>query len=246
MSRREHFAEPVRAARAHELALARTAEAIERRRLPAGSRLPGLGELAEELGLSRPTVREGLRELERAGVVSVRRGGGGGIYLVSELLPTPALSTDELDEVAIVNVVVARRVLETAIVERATVVADEEDFAAIERTVALLAANLGSDERARRADAMFHRAVVRATHSRALERALAEIDRLLTPIRTAYPPDAREHRRTLRIHTAQLQAMRARDLEAVREICDRHFRLLETMIARRRGVTWAALFGAGR
>lgn len=240
------FAEPVRAARAHELAVARTVDAIERRELAVGSRLPGLGELAGELRLSRPTVREALRLLEESGVVAVRRGGGGGVYLVGELLPTPTLSSDELDEAMIVDVVGARRVLEGAIAERATLVADGRDFEAIERTIRLLAANLGSHEQSRRADAMFHRAVVRAAHSRALERAHAEIDRLLEPVRIAYPPDAREHRRTLEVHRRQLEAMRGGDLGAVRIACDRHFRLLENMIARTRGVTWARLFGPRR
>jgi DNA-binding GntR family transcriptional regulator len=93
---------------------------------------------------------------------------------------------------------------------------------------------------------MFHRAVVRAARSRTLERSLAEVDRLLHPIRLAYPPDAREHLRTLDVHRRQLAAMRTRDLDAVRVVVDEHFRLLENMIARRRGVTWAQLFGGRR
>jgi GntR family transcriptional repressor for pyruvate dehydrogenase complex len=221
-------------------------EAVERLGLPAGSRLPDLDELAGRLGVSRPTAREALRVLERSGVVSVRKGGAGGVYLLSELMPTPSLSSDELHEQDIVDVVTARRVLEGAIVEHATVTAREDDFVAIDRTVALLAESLESTERSARADAMFHRAVVRAARSRTLERSLAEVDRLLHPIRLAYPPDAREHLRTLDVHRRQLAAMRTRDLDAVRVVVDEHFRLLENMIARRRGVTWAQLFGGRR
>jgi GntR family transcriptional repressor for pyruvate dehydrogenase complex len=161
-------------------------------------------------------------------------------------MPTPSLSSDELHEQDIVDVVTARRVLEGAIVEHATVTAREDDFVAIDRTVALLAESLESTERSARADAMFHRAVVRAARSRTLERSLAEVDRLLHPIRLAYPPDAREHLRTLDVHRRQLAAMRTRDLDAVRVVVDEHFRLLENMIARRRGVTWAQLFGGRR
>lgn len=184
--------------------------------------------------------------LEEQGVVCVRKGAGGGVYLTSDLLPTPLLSSDDgVDGGKIIDVITARRVLEGAIVERSTLVAAEADFAEIQRTVDLLAAHLGSREQVGVADAMFHRAVVRAAHSRTLERSLAEVSRLLLPIRSTYPPGAAEDRRTLDVHTRQLQAMRTRDLAAVRVIADEHFRILEETVAAGRGRSWAELFGGG-
>lgn len=240
----ERFVDPIRAARMHELAAAYIVDAIERRRLRVGARLPDVAALAAELELSRPTVREALGVLEDAGVVAVRKGGGGGVYLASDLIPTVALSTDSIEERDIVDVVTARRVLETAIVEHATLVATDDDLAEIERTVGLLEAHVGSREHVDRADAMFHRAVVRAAHSRTLERALAEVNRLLVPVRTYYPPGAPEDRRTLDVHARQLAAMRSRDPAAARAVVDEHLRILEETVAARRGRTWDELFGA--
>lgn len=50
-------------------------------RLPVGARLPSEIELMEEHGLGRVTVREALRILERQGLVEVRRGPNGGIFV---------------------------------------------------------------------------------------------------------------------------------------------------------------------
>jgi GntR family transcriptional repressor for pyruvate dehydrogenase complex len=48
-------------------------------RLPAGTVLPSESELTEMYGLSRASVREGLRLLEQDGLVEIKRGPGGGI-----------------------------------------------------------------------------------------------------------------------------------------------------------------------
>jgi GntR family transcriptional repressor for pyruvate dehydrogenase complex len=50
-------------------------------RLPVGTRLPSEAELVEEHGLGRVTVREALRILERDGLVDVRRGPHGGLFV---------------------------------------------------------------------------------------------------------------------------------------------------------------------
>lgn len=50
-------------------------------RLPVGTRLPSESDLMEEHGLGRVTVREGLRILERDGLIDVRRGPNGGLFV---------------------------------------------------------------------------------------------------------------------------------------------------------------------
>ncbi|WP_094362684.1 FadR/GntR family transcriptional regulator [Enemella dayhoffiae] len=54
---------------------------ILRQRLPVGHRLPSEVELAAELGVGRVAVREALRLLERDGLVEVRRGVTGGVFV---------------------------------------------------------------------------------------------------------------------------------------------------------------------
>lgn len=50
-------------------------------RLPVGTRLPSVDELMEEHGLGRVTVREALRILENDGLIDIRRGPSGGVFV---------------------------------------------------------------------------------------------------------------------------------------------------------------------
>ncbi|GAA0570793.1 FadR/GntR family transcriptional regulator [Actinomadura livida] len=54
---------------------------VIRERLPVGYRLPTELELMEQHGLGRVTVREALRVLERDGLIEVKRGPKGGIFV---------------------------------------------------------------------------------------------------------------------------------------------------------------------
>jgi GntR family transcriptional repressor for pyruvate dehydrogenase complex len=66
--------EPVRTARTFEAAIEHLTEAIEHAGLRTGERLPNEGALAEQLVISKPTLRQELRVLELSGLVEVRRG----------------------------------------------------------------------------------------------------------------------------------------------------------------------------
>jgi len=56
-----------------------------------GDRLPSERELAALMRISRPTLREAVKVLAEAGVLAVRRGQSGGIFVASELIPRDLL-----------------------------------------------------------------------------------------------------------------------------------------------------------
>lgn len=60
---------------------------IQAKGLKKGARLPSERDLAQELGVSRPSLREALIALEIEGTVEIR--GGSGIYLAAEAPRTP-------------------------------------------------------------------------------------------------------------------------------------------------------------
>lgn len=60
---------------------------IEIGEFPPGARLPSERELAEQLGLSRPTVREALIALEVEGLVTIRVGAGVFVRRLPEVVP---------------------------------------------------------------------------------------------------------------------------------------------------------------
>lgn len=71
----------VRIPKASDVIISDIRERILFHRLPVGTRLPNESELTEQYGLGRVTVREALRVLERDGLVEIRRGPTGGIFV---------------------------------------------------------------------------------------------------------------------------------------------------------------------
>jgi DNA-binding FadR family transcriptional regulator len=78
--------QPARRGNAFEETVQRLLHAIKLGVFPAGSRLPPERDLAEHLGVSRSTLRDGLADLQAAGYLTIQRGRYGGA-VVSEELP---------------------------------------------------------------------------------------------------------------------------------------------------------------
>src|SRR6185437_2246149 len=168
----------------------------------------------------------------------------GGICVATDLVPAVALySAVKLEEQSAIDVLRARRVLERAVAHEATRSATRADFAAIERTIDLLERHLGERPSVMRADAMFHRALVRSCHNETIQTAMRGVARGLSPIRDAYSGGVSYDRQTLDVHRRQLTAMRGRDETELDGVLDEHFRMLETQFAKGIGRRWGDLFG---
>ena len=235
---------PVRTTRTFEAAIEHLTEAIERAGLRGGDRLPNEGELARQLEISKPTLRQALRVLELSGLVEVRRGKSGGVFVVSDLVPGVAISTAvKLEEAAAVDVLHARRVLERAVVHEAVRTATADDYEELDRTVDLLERHLGERASVMRADAMFHRALVRSCRNDTIQAAMRGVGRGLAPIRDAQPGGLAYDSKTLDVHRRQLEAMRRKASDELESVLDEHFRMLETQFAKGIGRRWSELFG---
>jgi DNA-binding FadR family transcriptional regulator len=75
---------PVRARLTYEEVVFQLEAAILEGRLRPGDRLPSERELAEQMGVSRPSIREAIRVLESGGVIEARRGPGAGLTVTAE------------------------------------------------------------------------------------------------------------------------------------------------------------------
>lgn len=238
------FVEPVRTSRTFEAAIENLLEGIERSRLRLDDRLPTEEHLAGQLGISKPTLRQALRVLERSGLLRVRAGKGGGIFMASEVIPVDAISHNVAVEAEdAVDVLRGRRVLEGAVTVLATRAATEEDYTGIERTNDLLRRNIGDRPRVMGANAMFHRAVIRASHNRTLQGAMRNFETELAPIRDSYQGGRENDEETLAIHERQVEAMRRGDLKELAAVLDEHFRMLEVEFARALHRKWESVFG---
>jgi Transcriptional regulators len=148
-----------------------------------GDRLPGERDLAEELDVSRPILREALKRLESRGLLVSHHGGGtfvadiiGQVFSkpITELISRhPRASRDYLDY---------RRELEGLTAELAATRATETDKALLARIVADMrsAHEEGRAEDELKADVEFHNAIGEAAHNVILLHTMRACYRLLS------------------------------------------------------------------
>ncbi|MEP3442169.1 MAG: FCD domain-containing protein [Sulfitobacter sp.] len=143
-------------------------ELILRGILSPGKRLPSERELAERLGVSRPSLRDAIAQLQERGLLSAKAGAG---VFVSDSLESgfsPALA--ELfarhDEAAI-DYIAFRRDMEGLAAERAARLASDTDLAVISAIFAKIkdAPDNQSADQAAALDAQFHMAIIEASHN---------------------------------------------------------------------------------
>lgn len=150
-----------------------------------GERLPGERALAEEFGVSRPSLREALQKLVARGVLSVRHGGG---TFVSQALGStfrdPLLDLLEKNPESQRDLLEFRHTLEGACAYYAAQRATEPDrvrlTAAFERLVDCHT-RAGKVDRAQEAaaDSHFHLAIAEASHNAVLLHTIRSVFSLL-------------------------------------------------------------------
>jgi GntR family transcriptional regulator, transcriptional repressor for pyruvate dehydrogenase complex len=235
------FAAPIRPTRTYESAIEGILIGIEQARLREGDQLPNETKLSEQLGISKPTLRQALRVLERSGLITVKRGKVGGIFLASDFIPHEDVAAPPaIADLGAVEVLRARRLVETAVNMEALHAATEDDFEEIERTITLLRGRGITAENILRADTMFHRTVARASHNAVLDDALRVVYRRLTALR--HPQLRSSATRVRKIHTQHLDALRSRDRDELAVALDAHFHFLEDAVADSLKRPWAELF----
>jgi DNA-binding FadR family transcriptional regulator len=202
--------------------------------LRAGDKLPGERALAGLMQISRPTLREAVKILVEAGVLEVRRGPGGGMFVATEAVPVDLVrqrSSLRLGEVA--GVLEARRMIEPRVVQLAAVRATEDDFVALQRSIdamrALLDAGqaLKREDRFLQLDVQFHLTLARAAGNPTIESLMRVLFRQLEIARdmAMHLPLVPEW--TIDVHERTLEAVRSGDLDEVEAVMDEHLNQLE-------------------
>ena len=197
------------------------AQLIASGEFPAGSRLPAERELAVSLGVSRTSVREAIISLEMSGLVEVRVGTG--IFVVGTRDTAPRAREDAgPGPFELLN---ARKLVEGEIAALAARTAKPADIAALEESVARMAATVDDFARREAEDESFHRLLAKATGNGSLELVVeglwsqrAELwGRLQQHFHTTELAE-----RTIRDHGAIAAAVAAHDPDAARAALHRH------------------------
>jgi GntR family transcriptional repressor for pyruvate dehydrogenase complex len=197
---------------------------IERGALKPGDRLASERELVQAIGVSRPSVRAGLRSLAAMGVVTTRQGAGtfitaGPPALVNEPLGMLAalhgVTREELFEV--------RRVLELSSVALAAQRATGEQLVTMADEITGMYTSLDDPQQFLLYDVRFHRAVASGSNNLVLSALIEMVASLHYEQRRVTIERARnELRSEADVHRRIYRAIRSRDSEAARTAMDEH------------------------
>ncbi|WP_342739067.1 FadR/GntR family transcriptional regulator [Bradyrhizobium sp. B117] len=212
-----------------------------------GSRLPTERELAEQLKISRPTVREALIALEVEGRVRIRVGSG--IYVIepADAAPAPAAAVIE----GPFELLRAREFLESAIAEQAARVATKDDVARIDASLVAMENVEHPGEASMVHDRAFHIAIAGSLGNAVLVRVVGELfDQRLNPYFAQlahYFESPGTWRTALDEHRAVRDAIAAHDPDSAREAMRKHLARSQERFAQNFGAeSAAAASSAGR
>jgi GntR family transcriptional regulator, transcriptional repressor for pyruvate dehydrogenase complex len=196
-------------------------ELIRQGQFGEGSRLPPERELAQQLGVSRPSVREALIALEIAGCVEVRMGAG--IY-VKGTGDEPA-STEALGESPL-ELTQARMLLEGGLMAQACARATPESLGPLREALLAMREAMAAGRQALDADRRFHLAVAALAGNSVIERLVGELfNGRYSPmsLQLSALADTRQNwQDAIREHERILQALEARDPLAAQAAMQHH------------------------
>lgn len=209
---------------------------IREGRYRAGDRLPTERELAEQLGVGRTSVREGLRFLEKLGVLEIRQGTGTVVRSLSlgkvfeHLIPIQTII--DLPDRDVRDIMHVRRILEAESARLATLHATEGQLERLEELLNGMAASLENPRDYLEMDLEFHVVVGKASSNPVL----AQLINLIRDIYTRYfeivLKDPEMNKTSLDFHRKLYAALRDRDADAARQLILAHLSQAERDVLR--------------
>lgn len=209
--------------------------------LQPGERLPPERELAQQLDVSRPSVREALQRLEASGLVETRHGGGTFVRdAFGESITDPLADLFQRHPEAVMDFVEFRHTLDGIVAYYAALRGTDEDRELLTQRFRAIEAAHSKDDFAEEAerDAEFHVAIAEASHNIVL---LHVVRNLLEMLRRDIVfnrtllysrRDARD--RLLEQHRAIYECLMNRDAEGARTAAQTHMRQVEERLREER------------
>lgn len=200
---------------------------IDQGAYPPGTRLPGERELAENLGVSRVTIREAEIALQAVGRLEIKTGSG--VY-VSEAKP---LMGEALPGASAFEVTEARLLVESESAALAAHNISDNAIAKLEGLVELM--RTGTPDEADKADHDFHLTIAQASNNAAMVHTIKSLWRMreeLPEVKATYQSVCIHDAETRTAeHRAVFDALKARDPAGARAAMREHFhRLLDNML----------------
>lgn len=217
-----------------EEVVTRLRDMIHRGELSPGDRLPPERDLAKILGVSRPTLRAGIRSLATVGILQSRQGAG---TFVAERGESPMLDSSPLRMLSALHgftsdeMFEARLALEMSIAGLAAERATSEQMTLMAEEIAGMYASLSEPEQYLVHDMKFHQTIAAASNNRILTSLMNMIATILFDNRSKTVKRAKDLKQSAEQHHNIYRAMRERDPEVARRAMHDH--LIETQKAQR-------------
>jgi GntR family transcriptional repressor for pyruvate dehydrogenase complex len=217
--------------RTHEVVLRRIEEGLADGQFALGQRLPAERQLAEQLGVSRPSVREAIRVLEAMGILRTAAGSGAAAGAVIVADPSTALASAlrlhlATTHLAIHDLVATRLMIESWSVRQAAMTKPRGDFTEAERLLDAMDDTNLTPEVFHRLDAEFHIELSRLAGNPLVTAVMSALRESIQQYVLAAVPDLPDWsataRRLRREHRQVLAAVVARDGERATELVNRH------------------------
>jgi DNA-binding FadR family transcriptional regulator len=223
-------------------------ELINKGEYPVGGRLPSERELADNFGVSRPSVREALIVLEVEGLVRINVGSG--IYVLGTSGHVPKVSATEIPPEGPFEILHAREIIEASVAGEAAALVRPEHIEAIDRILSLMDGCAGQNEEWVALDREFHVTVAAVLENGVLASFIGQLfDQRINPYfrrLASYFEDASTRTRALAEHRAIRAAIVAGDSEAAYRAMRQHLRLSQERFSRGFGEPVTSPPDAGR
>ncbi len=186
-----------------------------------GEKLDSEKILMEEFGVSKSTLREALRALEYLGLVEMRKGASGGVYVTEvdmKITQESLANFLHFKNVSVHHLSEIRKLLEPHAAGVAAAVISPHDLEAIDKINAACqqALDQGREEAVRKDIIRFHRVIAQCTQNPILIFILAFIENLLEDTKEQLRPDKNFFQSVIASHTAIYQALLHHDAETAR------------------------------
>jgi GntR family transcriptional regulator, transcriptional repressor for pyruvate dehydrogenase complex len=215
-----------------EQVVGQVSELIKREELKPGDRLPPERELAKQLGISRPSLRAGLRTLISMGVLKSRQGAG--TFIADG---PPALDSEPLRLLAALHgftfehMFETRSILEVSAAGLAAERAQGDHLANLAEEIAEMHATIGDPQQYLIHDIRFHRAVAAASSNPTLATLVEMVSAVMYERRRETIERASDFTESLGLHKRIYRAIRARRPEEAREAMREHLRRAQRAFA---------------
>lgn len=215
--------EPSASSQTTEEVVARVSELIKSAQLRPGDRLPPERELSKQLGVSRPSLRSGLRALSSMGVLKSRQGAG---TFVADGPPTldsePLRLLASLHGFSFDHMFQTRSILEVGAAGLAAEHATSEQLATLADEIAEMYGSLADPQEYLVHDIRFHRAVAEASGNPTLATLVEMVSAVMYERRRETIERAHDFSESLELHQQVYRAIRARQPEEARAAMREH------------------------